>query len=93
MPEVKGKSFPYTEKGIKEAEEEIKILGRDKTQGINSEFSEKVMNENLRREEEAMKRLQKEMGMSYGGEVKKMKAGGKCRGMGKATRGGDYTKV
>ena len=56
MPEVKGKRFPYTEKGIKEAEEEMKILGRDKTQGINSEFSKKVMNENLKREEEAMKR-------------------------------------
>jgi len=27
-----------------------------------------------------------------GGAVKKMKAGGKCRGMGKATRGGNYSR-
>lgn len=27
-----------------------------------------------------------------GGKVKKMAAGGKCRGMGAATRGGNFTK-
>ena len=27
---------------------------------------------------------------AYGGKMKKMKMGGKCRGMGAATRGGNY---
>lgn len=31
--------------------------------------------------------------MGYGGEVKKMSPGGKCRGMGKATQGGNYSKM
>jgi hypothetical protein len=31
-------------------------------------------------------------GMNYGGKVKKMKHGGKCRGMGAATRGGNFSK-
>ena len=30
--------------------------------------------------------------MSYGGKVKKMMNGGTCRGMGKATRGGNYSR-
>jgi len=30
---------------------------------------------------------------SYGGKVKKMMGGGSCRGMGKATRGGSYSKM
>lgn len=30
--------------------------------------------------------------MAYGGKVKKMKSGGKCRGMGKASRGGKYSR-
>ena len=30
------------------------------------------------------------MGMKYGGKVKKMGDGGMCRGMGAATRGGNY---
>ena len=30
--------------------------------------------------------------MAYGGKVKKMNKGGKCRGMGKATRGGEYKR-
>ena len=29
----------------------------------------------------------------YGGKVKKMMSGGSCRGMGKATRGGNYSKM
>lgn len=29
----------------------------------------------------------------YGGKVKKMAYGGSCRGMGKATRGGNYSKM
>ncbi len=29
-------------------------------------------------------------GMKAGGKVKKMRSGGKCRGMGAATRGGDF---
>lgn len=29
---------------------------------------------------------------SYGGKMKKMKAGGMCRGMGAATRGGNYSR-
>ena len=29
---------------------------------------------------------------SYGGKMKKMKSGGMCRGMGKATRGGNYSR-
>ncbi len=37
-----------------------------------------------RAREEAM------MGMKYGGKVKKMGDGGMCRGMGAATRGGNY---
>jgi hypothetical protein len=28
----------------------------------------------------------------YGGKMKKMRYGGKCRGMGAATRGGDFTR-
>jgi len=35
--------------------------------------------------------------MAYGGKVKKMGTGGgmvrKCRGMGKATQGGNYSKM
>jgi hypothetical protein len=33
--------------------------------------------------------------MNYGGKakVKKMNMGGKCRGMGKATQGGNYSKM
>ena len=31
-------------------------------------------------------------GKSYGGKVKKMAGGGMCRGMGKATRGGGYSR-
>ena len=32
--------------------------------------------------------------MGYGGEVKKMSpGGGMCRGMGKATQGGNYSKM
>ena len=30
--------------------------------------------------------------MAYGGKVKKMNKGGKCRGMGKAKRGGKYSR-
>ena len=30
---------------------------------------------------------------AYGGKVKKMMGGGSCRGMGKATRGGNYGKM
>ncbi len=30
-------------------------------------------------------------GMMYGGKVKKMKHGGPCRGMGAATKGGNFT--
>lgn len=30
--------------------------------------------------------------MGYGGKVKKMRYGGTCRGMGAATRGGDFTR-
>ena len=32
-------------------------------------------------------------GMNYGGKVTKMSMGGKCRGMGAATRGGKFTVV
>lgn len=31
-------------------------------------------------------------GMKSGGKVKKMAKGGKCRGMGAATRGGNYSR-
>ena len=31
-------------------------------------------------------------GKKYGGKVKKMAGGGKCRGMGKASRGGNYSR-
>jgi hypothetical protein len=31
-------------------------------------------------------------GMKAGGKVKKMQAGGKCRGMGAATRGGNFSR-
>ena len=31
-------------------------------------------------------------GMKAGGKVKKMAMGGKCRGMGAATRGGNYSR-
>ena len=31
-------------------------------------------------------------GKSYGGKVKKMAGGGMCRGMGKAARGGGYSR-
>ncbi len=41
-----------------------------------------------RAREEAMTEAM--MGMKYGGKVKKMKDGGMCRGMGAATRGGNY---
>jgi hypothetical protein len=34
----------------------------------------------------------REAGMKAGGKVKKMQAGGKCRGMGKATRGGNFSR-
>ena len=34
----------------------------------------------------------KPVAMSYGGKPKKMKMGGKCRGMGAATRGGNFYK-
>lgn len=37
------------------------------------------------------KAVRNKMGyMAYGGKVKKMKNGGSCRGMGKASRGGKY---
>ena len=32
------------------------------------------------------------LGRKAGGKVKKMQAGGKCRGMGKATKGGNYSR-
>lgn len=41
-----------------------------------------------RAREEAMTEAM--MGMKYGGKVKKMGDGGMCRGMGAATRGGNY---
>lgn len=46
------------------------------------------MNEMEGREREVMKK-------AYGGKakVKKMGMGGKCRGMGKATQGGNYSKM
>lgn len=94
MPNVNGKSFPYTAKGMKAAEEEKKRLGRDRTRGLDPEFSQGVEDANRRREEEMIKRINKEMqGMSYGGKVKKMKGGGMCRGMGKAQKGGRYSKA
>ena len=34
----------------------------------------------------------RDMGMKYGGKVKKMMGGGTCRGMGKATKGGNYSR-
>ena len=34
----------------------------------------------------------REMGMKAGGKVKKMAMGGKCRGMGAATKGGNYSR-
>ena len=34
----------------------------------------------------------REMGMKAGGKVKKMAMGGKCRGMGAATRGGNFSR-
>ena len=37
--------------------------------------------------------LKEVTGKSYGGKVKKMMSGGSCRGMGKATRGGSYSKM
>jgi len=37
--------------------------------------------------------LKEVTGKSYGGKVKKMMGGGSCRGMGKATRGGNYSKM
>ena len=39
------------------------------------------------------KEVRNKMGyMAYGGKPKKMKHGGKCRGMGAAKRGGNYSK-
>lgn len=43
-----------------------------------------------RAEKEEQEMLDKKM---YGGKVKKMMGGGMCRGMGKATRGGGYSKM
>jgi hypothetical protein len=34
----------------------------------------------------------REMGMMAGGKVKKMMNGGTCRGMGAATRGGNFSR-
>ena len=34
----------------------------------------------------------REAGMKAGGKVKKMAMGGKCRGMGAATRGGNFSR-
>jgi hypothetical protein len=93
MPEVNGKKFPYTAKGMKDAEKEKERLSRDRTRGLDPEFSQSVMDANRKREEEGMKRIQKEMGMAYGGKVKKMKSGGMCRGMGKASKGGRYSRA
>ena len=42
-----------------------------------------------RAEKEEQEMLNKKM---YGGKVKKMAGGGMCRGMGKATRGGGYSR-
>ena len=43
-----------------------------------------------RAEREEQEMLDRKM---YGGKVKKMMGGGMCRGMGKATRGGNYGKM
>ena len=43
-----------------------------------------------RAEKEEQEMLDRKM---YGGKVKKMMGGGSCRGMGKATRGGNYGKM
>lgn len=43
---------------------------------------------------DAEKNERKEVtGRKYGGKVKKMAGGGMCRGMGKATSGGNYGKM
>ena len=54
--------------------------------------AEKEEQEMLDRKMYGGKMKKKPVAMSYGGKVKKMKYGGKCRGMGAATRGGDFMR-
>jgi hypothetical protein len=44
------------------------------------------------RQDQGPSRREMESGMKAGGAVKKMAMGGKCRGMGAATRGGNFSR-
>lgn len=50
------------------------------------------MSEMEGRDLDALRGTRKSKKMASGGKVKKMQAGGKCRGMGKATKGGKYSR-
>jgi hypothetical protein len=44
------------------------------------------------RRDQGPSRREMEAGMKAGGKVKKMAMGGKCRGMGAATKGGNFSR-
>lgn len=69
----------------------------------DAKISKKMDADNLPHSEAMQEKKKKTKGLadmlmgvqqkSYGGKVKKMMGGGMCRGMGKATRGGNYGKM
>lgn len=58
--------------------------------GENSQRREAEEERALR---DALRDMREAERMAYGGKVKKMAKGGSCRGMGKATRGGGYSRM
>ena len=67
------------------------LAGREAAQrGENSQRREAEEERALR---DALREAREAERMACGGRVKKMAKGGSCRGMGKATRGGGYSRM